>query len=153
MNSFEKLLAKLVDANVKFAVIGGFACAFNGWQRTTLDIDILLKLDKQNINLLLKILAEWGSGAARELSETDFSDEPGAIRIIEDFPLDIFTRIADLTYNDIIDNIKFFPLKTENNKIFIPYVNAKTLIKIKSISIRPQDKIDIQMLKKIINTQ
>ena len=60
MNAFEKLLVKLVDAKIAFAVIGGFACAFNGWTRSTLDVDILLKYDKQNVKLLLEILSDWG---------------------------------------------------------------------------------------------
>ena len=148
INTFEKLLVRLVKVDLEFAVIGGFACAFNGWARSTLDIDILLKFDKKNIKLLLKTLSKWGEGAANELTEDDFTDEPGAIRIIEDFPLDIFIRIADLTYVDIEANIKYYELA---NKIKIPYVNAKTLLKIKSISHREQDKIDVIMLKNIIN--
>ena len=127
INAFEKLLGKLVEAKIDFAVIGGFACAFNGWARSTLDVDILLKYDKQNIKLLLEILSGWGDGAADELSESDFTNEPGAIRIIEEFPLDIFIRIADLTYVDIKANIKYYELA---NKIKIPYVNAKTLLKL-----------------------
>ncbi|MCK5851477.1 hypothetical protein KAH27_00480 [bacterium] len=148
MNAFEKLLVKLVEAKLYFAVIGGFACAFNGWARSTLDVDILLKYDKQNIKLLLEILSDWGDGAANELSENDFTYEPGAIRVIEEFPLDIFIRIADLTYVDIEADIKYYEL---SNKIKIPYVNAKTLLKIKSISHREQDKIDVIMLKNIVN--
>ncbi len=151
MNAFEKLLVKLVEVDLEFAVIGGFACAFNGWARSTLDVDILLKFDKQNIKLLLKTLSKWGEGAADELTEDDFTNEPGAIRIIEDFPLDIFIRIANLSYNDIQDDIKYFELTSENNTINIPYVNAKTLIKIKSISHREQDKIDVIVLKDIVN--
>jgi|GEM_PF-3133049 len=37
--------------------------------------------------------------------------------------------------------------------INIPYISAKTLIKIKSISKREQDKIDVIVLKNIIKKQ
>ena len=40
---YEKLLAKLARADVKFIIVRGVAVALNGFVRTTEDIDILVE--------------------------------------------------------------------------------------------------------------
>ena len=40
---YEKLLAKLAGAEVKFIIVGGVAIALNGFVRTTEDVDILVE--------------------------------------------------------------------------------------------------------------
>ena len=82
---YEKLLAKLARAEVKFIIVGGVAVALNGFVRTTEDVDILIEASADNVGRLLDELKEFGEGYARELSPGDFSDSEGAIRIIEDF--------------------------------------------------------------------
>ena len=50
---YEKLLAKLVRAEVKFIIVGGVAVALNGFVRTTEDIDILIEASAENVTRLL----------------------------------------------------------------------------------------------------
>src|SRR5207248_1583869 len=82
---YEKLLAKLARADVRFVIVGGVAVALNGFVRTTEDVDILIESSADNVTRLLDALGNFGEGHARELSPTDFSDSEGAIRIIEVF--------------------------------------------------------------------
>ena len=91
---YEKLLAKLARAEVKFIIVGGVAVALNGFVRTTEDVDILIEASADNVSRLLDELEEFGEGYARELSPADFCDSEGAIRIIEDFPLDVIYHHA-----------------------------------------------------------
>ena len=91
---YEKLLAKLARADVKFIIVGGVAVALNGFVRATEDVDILIDSSAENVARLLDNLRNFGEGHARELSPADFSHREGAIRIIEDFPLDVFTVMA-----------------------------------------------------------
>lgn len=90
---FEKLLLMLLDGGVKFIVVGGVACALNGFVRATEDLDLLIEASEKNIDLMLKILKRWGNGYADELDVADFPVSPGAVRLIEDFPLDVFTLL------------------------------------------------------------
>jgi hypothetical protein len=69
------------------------------------------------------IIGTWGKGFAREPNVTDFSVSPGAIRLIEDFPLDIFTLLNENTYNDLIN-------KTSCADQGIHYLNRVALIDI-----------------------
>ena len=50
---FGKLLAGLAQSGVDFAVVGGLAVIFNGYDRLTLDADILVSLKPENIEKLL----------------------------------------------------------------------------------------------------
>lgn len=87
---FEELLLMLSEGQAKFIVVGGVACALNGFVRATDDLGILIEASNKNITQTLEILKKWGKGYADELEVSDFPVSAGAIRIIEDFPLDIF---------------------------------------------------------------
>ena len=142
---YEKLLAKLARAEVKFIIVGGVAVALNGFVRTTEDVHILIEASAANVARLLDELANFGEGFARELTPADFSDSEGAIRIIEDFPLDVFTIIRSKRYADLIDTTK----TTRIDDVDIHYLNPKTLITLKSDSQRDQDRIDVSALQSL----
>ncbi len=139
---FEKLLLMLSDRGVKFIVVGGVACALNGFVRATDDLDILIEASEKNIGLMLRVLKGWGNGYAGELEEADFPASPGAVRLIEDFPLDIFTILNEKTYNDLLPD-------TCMSAQGIKYLNKAALIDIKKSSFREKDKIDVLALQKL----
>ena len=121
---YEKLLAKLARAEVKFIIVGGVAVALNGFVRTTEDVDILIEASTDNVGRLLDELEEFGEGHARELSPADFSDSEGAIRIIEDFPLDVFTIMRAKRYADLVGATK----TTRIDDVDVSYLDAEALI-------------------------
>jgi hypothetical protein len=141
---FEKLLAALTRAEVRYLVVGGVACVLNGFVRTTEDVDLLVDPDPENVRKLLGALSGFGEGHARELRVEDFSDEEGAVRLIEDFPVDIFTRMGGRHYSDML---QYRALR--QGEPSIPYVNAEGLILLKSASPRPQDRIDVEALRRL----
>lgn len=49
---FGNLLVALATSEVDFAVVGGLAVIFNGYDRLTLDADILVKFSPENIQKL-----------------------------------------------------------------------------------------------------
>ena len=142
---YEKLLAKLVRAEVKFKIAGGVAVALNGFVRTTEDIDVLIEGSAENVTRLLDELRNFGEGHARELSPADFSDSEGAIRIIEDFPLDVFTMMRGKRYADLVGSTK----TTRIDDVEVRYLNSEALIALKSDSQRDQDRIDVSALRAV----
>jgi len=142
---YEKLLAKLARAEVKFIIVGGVAVALNGFVRTTEDVDILIEASAANVARLLDELANFGEGFAGELTLADFSDSEGAIRIIEDFPLDVFTIMRGRRYADLVDATK----TTRIDDVDVRYLNAEALIALKSDSLRDQDRIDVSALQSL----
>ena len=144
--TFDELLQLLVKNEIRFIVIGGVACALNGFVRATEDVDIIVEPSDKNISKMLDVLSKWGEGFSNELSLDDFSVSPGAIRIIEDFPLDIFTELDGKSYNDFLPH-------TKENIDGITYLDANGLIELKSNTFREKDKIDVLALKRILEEE
>ncbi len=142
---YERLLAKLARAEIRFIIVGGVAVALNGFVRTTEDVDILIESSSENVTRLLGELGNFGEGHAHELRPVDFSDTEGAIRIIEDFPLDVFTIMRGNRYADLIGATK----TTRIADIEVRYLNAEALIALKSDSQRDQDRIDVSALRSL----
>jgi hypothetical protein len=143
---FEKLLVALAADRVDFAVVGGLAVIFNGYPRLTLDVDILVHDAPENLRKLLDCLAGWGEGWARELKPEDFIYDQGAIRVMEEFDLDIFTRMNGRSLEDFRPRLRHL----ETSGVRIPYLAPEDLIFLKQDSWRDKDKLDVQAMREII---
>ena len=140
---YEKLLVSLARADVRFIVVGGLAVALNGFVRTTEDVDILVDSAPDNIDALLRALSSFGAGHARELTRADFDESEGAVRVIEDFPLDIFTVMRGQRFVDLQEAVR----TTAVEDCTISYLDAPALISLKEHSQREKDQIDVAALR------
>ncbi len=146
---FEKLLVALATDGIDFAVVGGLAVIFNGYPRLTLDADILVQAAPENLRKLLDSLAGWGEGWARELKPEDFIYDQGAIRVMEEFDLDIFTRMSSKSLDDFRPRLRYL----ETGGVRIPYLSPADLIFLKQDSWRDKDKLDVQAMREIITRE
>lgn len=147
-NPYEKLLAGLVEAGVEFLTVGGIACALNGHVRSTEDVDILVSRTDDNLRRMLTALTKFGEGHARELELADFPDEEGAVRIVEDFPLDIFVRMGGKTYDELSPHRQTW----DAGDVPIPFVDIQGLLSLKQDSLRERDKLDCLVLKGLLES-
>ena len=146
--SFEKLLVRLAENEIRFVVVGGLAVTLNGYVRLTEDVDMVVELSPENIERLLKTLSGFGEGYGGQLSPDDFTEEPGAIRVVEvaeDCQIDLFTIVGGFVFDDLISGAEVGEV---GGKRF-NYASKSQLIKIKSSSHREKDKIDIIALKRL----
>ncbi len=143
---FEKLLAALAADSVDFAVVGGLAVIFNGYPRLTLDADILVADNPDNLRNLIASLTKWGEGWARELKPEDFAALEGAVRVMEEFDLDIFTRLNEKALAHFHPRLRYL----ETGGVRIPYLAPEDLIFLKKDSWREKDKFDVQAMREII---
>ena len=146
--AFEKLLALLADSGVRFIVVGGVAVTLNGYVRLTEDVDILLEPSRSNIDQFLAAMSGFGEGFARELSGDDFTDEEGAIRIVEEVEqcqVDAFTRLGGQHYGDLLTDAETFRMGTRD----IHYASRAALIRLKQRSVREKDRLDVMALRRL----
>lgn len=146
--TFEKLLARLAKAKIKFVLVGGIAVTLHGYVRLTEDVDILLGNSSDNIRAFLDTMAGYGEGYANKLSVEDFTDEEGAIRIVEvaeNSQIDVFTVLSGNYYPDLAKNAETFELGTHP----ILYASKQDLIRLKSSSLREKDQLDVMALKQL----
>ena len=153
MNPFEKLLEKLVRAEVRFVLVGGAAVLMQGYARNTQDLDILAEASEENARRLLNALATWGEGAARGLNTEELATpQAGALRIVEDFPLDVFTLMRartlerDFSYIDLVADALPYEL-AEGLTVLV--ASIPRLLDLKAATGRPKDQIDIDVLTEI----
>lgn len=146
VNTYEGLLALLARNKIRFMLVGGLAVSLNGFVRTTEDMDILVDDDPSNLERLLACLIQFGEGFARELSIADFTDEEGAIRVQEEFDLDIFVRMQGKKYADLAGHIREHEMADGGR---VPYLDAEGLISLKRESTREKDRIDVFSLMRM----
>ncbi len=96
-----KLLLRSLDAQgVDYLLIGGYALAAHGYQRATVDIDVLLPATAaagQRVKQALMLLPDQ---AARDL-EPEWFDEGENIRVADAFVVDLMLNANGQTYETL----------------------------------------------------
>jgi len=149
LSQYGKLLVALASAGVEFAVVGGLAVIFNGYARFTLDADIIVDDRHDNLVRMLGVLGTWGEGFARELTPDDFAPDEGGVRVVEDFELDIFTRLRGLAYSDFKPRLRHL----DQGGFQIAYLSPVDLIHCKEGSTRDKDILDIAALREMMKNE
>jgi hypothetical protein len=149
LSRFEKLLAALAARDVDFCVVGGLAVILNGHVRLTEDVDVLVSEAPANIHKLLEVLRAWGEGWARELQPEEFVAQEGAIRVQEEFDLDIFTRMRGHSIEDFRPRFRYFV--TGGTRI--AYLCPADLILLKQGSFRDKDQQDTLAMQEALRRE
>ncbi|MEP6810737.1 MAG: hypothetical protein ABI992_10870 [Chthoniobacterales bacterium] len=147
--SFEKLLVLLAKSDLRFIVVGGVAVTIQGYVRLTEDIDLLVDATEGNLACLLQTLAAYGEGFARELSAADFTDEEGAIRIVEEteqMQIDVFTVMRGRRFAEVLADADRF----EAGGFSIAVASKRSLIGWKEQSQREKDHLDAIALRRLL---
>ena len=153
MSGFGELLEKLARAEVRYVLVGGGAVLLHGHVRVTNDLDILIEASDENARRLLEALATWGDGAGTELTVAELSvAEPGALRVHEDFSLDVFTLMRaralgrSFTYADLAVDAR---RQTLSNGVKVVYASIPRLLDLKAGTGRAKDELDMIVLSEI----
>ncbi len=70
----EWVLAPLEQAGVRYLVVGGVAVVLHGYLRTTLDLDLVLQMERDNLERALKALAGLGFQPRVPVPLSSFAD-------------------------------------------------------------------------------
>jgi len=107
----KELLLHLLEENVDFILVGGYAVNFHGYNRTTGDMDLWIKPDNQSkdklINALLKL--DFSEEDPEEIKNTDFASY--FVFSMWDRPLkvDFMTHISGVSYTEAWEQKVFLP--------------------------------------------
>lgn len=142
------VLQKMLDKQVNFMLVGGYAVNYYGYNRVTGDMDVWLQPDNSNKKLLLIALKELGfdDDGITVIDNWDFT-KPQLFHIGEKPDLtDFMTAISGVKYvtakqNAILANI-------DGLNLYIIHLN--NLIENKKASGRLQDLADVEHLQKIL---
>ena len=159
LGSFDSLVSALHSAGVRYLVAGGLAVNAHGYLRFTRDIDIVLQLSRGNIEAAFAALARIGYRPIVPISAAEFADagkrsswerEKGMTVLNfwseqhRDTPVDVFVT-EPFDFEAEFGRALVKPL----GPVEVRFVSIPSLIRMKELAGRPQDKIDIDFLRKL----
>lgn len=145
----EEIVARVFRAlnqeGVRYALFGGLAVGAQGLPRATKDIDLFLDGDPENVRAAVRALqAVFADPDLEEITPEELT-RYGLVRYgVQgyDFVIDLTQRIGEA--------FRFEDLEVEEIEYLgetVPVVSARTLIKMKRESQRPQDQLDTARLR------
>jgi predicted nucleotidyltransferase len=140
------MIAALVDENVRFLLVGGYAVGLHGYQRSTKDIDFWVLASQENAVRLAKALEKFGA-PMHEFSVKDFEKRGTNFQIgVAPIRIDIITEIAGVDFEEAYQNMKI--VDVDGHKI--PVISISDLIKNKKHTGRKRDLDDAEHLEVIL---
>ncbi len=147
------LLEGLIEADIKFILVGGLAAVVQGAPVTTMDVDIVHSQSSGNISKLFAFLKSIGAFYRRlddkviEPKEEDFSGMCHALFTTRLGPLDVLAVIEEgKTYEDLLEHT----VEIEFRGHTIRVLELKMLIELKRISKDPKDKQRLPVLEETL---
>ena len=125
----------------RYVVIGGFAMVLHGYTRGTMDVDLLVDPDPENVRKVKKALARLPDNAAAEVADSDVLDYQ-VVRVADEFIVDLLGTACGIGFAEA----QAGTLHRRVNGVDIPFLDAATLMRSKATD-RPKDKQDVLFLK------
>lgn len=156
MESYEPLLREFAEKHIKYLIVGGVAVNLHGYPRFTNDLDILLTLDRENLDSMAEIMERMGYQQRLPIAIQELSNEGKARTFIAEKGLTAYSFIhekypqfnVDVLVAESIDfeNFSAHTMKAEVWGIDVPVVSIDDLIAMKQKSDREKDIQDIVAL-------
>ena len=139
---FNEFAELLLDHEVRFLIVGGYALAAHGAPRYTGDLDAWLWVDPINATRVLAVLEEFGFGAV-DVTIEDLLNPDLVIQL--GYPphrIDLLTGIDGVNFDAAWDRRVEFDIAERR----IPFISRDDLIANKVAAGRPQDIADVARL-------
>jgi hypothetical protein len=143
------LVRLLFDANIEFIVVGMSAAVFVGVPATTLDLDIVHRRTPDNIERLLRLLANIGAFYRHDLANRKLAPTAEALAgrghqnlMTNHGPLDVLCQLDELGYEELLPR----SILVEDGSLSLRVLDLPTLIEVKTRAGRPKDKLALPLL-------
>lgn len=150
LDFYTSVLQTMINKNVRFLVVGGYAVNSYGFMRSTGDMDIWIDTDELNLEKLrdvLVVLKYKNEAVKTAISELKNNKN---INLVEDefFKIEIISLLSStLSFNEAYERKEFKSLL----KLPVPMVCLEDLINLKIKSGRDKDLLDVRELKRLRN--
>ena len=158
LGAFEAVAKALDSAGVRYLVAGGLAVNAHGYVRLTVDIDLVIALDADNIRQTFAALAEIGyhpsvpidaDAFARPEQRERWRNEKG-MQVLN-FQSDVFPGTSVVVFvSEPFDFTHEYDVSMRGELlpgVQVCFVSISTLIRMKQAAGRPRDLDDIEHLK------
>lgn len=159
MSLLVDVASALGGARVEYAVVGGMAVLLHGHSRMTVDLDLALSLDRDNLTAALGALEDLGLRPRLPVPSTDFADEATRRSWVEERHLVAFTmhdphdarREVDLLAETRVppEQLLADAVVMTVSGVPVRVVSLPHLIAMKERAGRPQDLADVDALRRL----
>lgn len=160
LESIETIVRALNQRQVRFLVVGGTAVIAHGYGRLTLDLDLVIQLEPNNIRAAFDALEPLGYRPRQPVTGAQFAVAALRQEWIETKNMKVLSLYSDLHRETTIDVFVSEPFEFEDEYakavhlelipgLDIPFVCLDTLIMMKEAVGRPRDLDDARYLKRL----
>ena len=160
---FQEIVDALNHANVRYVVAGGLAVVAHGYLRLTMDVDLVIDLQRDNLLRGLNALERVGYKSRLPVAKEQIADAQTRETWIKEknmmvFPLwnpshekgmviDIFVK-CPFDFADEYAKAKWIEMDSGTR---VPFIGLDCLLKMKKAAGRPKDLVDIEYLERVRN--
>jgi len=139
---FEEFLRLLVEQQVEFVIVGGYAVAFHGYVRATQDLDVFFHNTEDNIHRIVIALQKFGLEADNDMTAA-FSDPGSIIRIgVAPVEIEMINAISGISFPEVWAK----RVSGRYGSVAVNYISRHNLLTNKRASGRPKDLADLDEL-------
>jgi hypothetical protein len=157
LRSFEAIMAALNEDDVLYLLVGGMAVVAHGHGRLTHDIDLVVKLDRENVLRAFRALGRLGYQPRVPVTAESFADPVNRRRWIAEKNMTVLNLYSDQHRSTPVDLFAEEPfdfddalarsITAEVEGVSFRYVDLATLIRMKEAAGRPVDLDDVRNLR------
>lgn len=143
---FADLLRLFNEHKVDYCIVGAYAVGFHAISRYTKDMDLLVRPDLENGKRIVEALKDFGFGKM-PFAPDDFASEKTIVQL--GYPpvrIDLITSVQGCRFEQVWKNRK----RGSYGPLTVYFIGLKDLIRNKTKVARPQDLVDLKILKKAL---
>ncbi|WP_127474679.1 DUF6036 family nucleotidyltransferase [Sulfurivermis fontis] len=154
-----QMIEMLSDAKVDYVVVGGLAVALHGYQRVTMDVDVVLAMTPDNLRAFINSCKAYGLQPVIPVDIDSLADPRLLEQWFQEKGMLAFGLRGPETTSTVIDvlikpRVSFTDLKRDATiigvgNLNIPIASIDHLIAMKTDTGRSKDALDIEELKKL----
>jgi len=144
VEDLKQLLRALDEHGVDYLLIGGYALYALGYQRGTVDIDIVLRPTREQGERVKRALLLLPDGVAKDL-DPEWFEEGSTIRVADAFVVDLMFNACGETYESLLPHAA----TVDFEGVPVRTLNLEGLLKTKQSS-RDKDRLDREVLERAL---
>jgi len=141
---YEDIFKALYIEEVRYLVVGGMAVNLYGYARMTVDLDIMVDLEEENLERLIKAMERVNCKPRVPVKPIEFSSMEKREEWIKEKGAVVFTFV------DLLDPIKHIDIFIKNPIDFKKAYQSRTIIHLKDIPISLANIDDLIELKRLL---
>lgn len=155
---YEEILKAFQKQKVKYIIVGGIAVNLLGSMRGTADLDILVEMSDDNLRKIVKIMRSCGYRVKQSVDPLKIADK----KIREDWIKNKNMKAFNFYKEDELKEVDIIiespvsfeeagddPIRIKIGNLILPVISINNLIKMKKVTGRTVDKLDVKELRKI----